>query len=123
MSAEAGPTGSANCLFCGIVAGQVPAEVVAESTKGLAFRDISPQAPVHVLVVPKAHVENAAALEAEHGELLADLFLLARQVAAQEGVLGSGYRLVANVGADALNSVGHLHLHVLGGRRLSWPPG
>ncbi len=123
MSAEASSGGSSDCLFCGIVAGRVPAAVVAENAQGLAFRDINPQAPVHVLVVPKAHVENAAVIEAEHGALLADLFVLARQVAAQEGVLDSGYRLVANVGADALNSVGHLHLHVLGGRRLGWPPG
>lgn len=121
-AAGAGPE-PADCLFCGIVAGRVPAQVVAESPGGLAFADINPQAPVHVLVIPKRHVENAAAVGEQDGELLADLFVLARRVAEQLGILTSGYRLVANVGPDALNSVGHLHLHVLGGRRLGWPPG
>lgn len=111
------------CLFCSIVEGTVPAEIVGRSTQGVAFRDINPQAPVHVLVVPVRHIDNADVVTADDGAVLADLFVLAQQVARSEGVATSGYRLVANVGEDAANSVGHLHLHVVGGRRLSWPPG
>jgi histidine triad (HIT) family protein len=112
-----------DCLFCAIVAGSVPAEIVGRSAHGVAFRDISPQAPVHVLVVPVRHIDDAASVTEADGAVLADLFLLARQVAETEGIAASGYRLVANIGEDAANSVGHLHLHVVGGRRLSWPPG
>ncbi len=91
----------------------------------MAFRDINPQAPVHVLVVPRQHIEHAAALEPDHAEELTDLFLVARQVARQEGIDGPerGFRLLFNVGPEALNSVPHLHLHVIGGRQLGWPPG
>jgi histidine triad (HIT) family protein len=116
-------TDQSDCLFCRIVAGSVPATVVARSRHGLAFRDINPQAPVHDLVIPLTHIDHAGAVTAEHGEVLADLFVLAQQVADVEGIAQRGYRLVANVGEDALNSVGHLHLHVIGGRRLTWPPG
>ena len=112
-----------DCLFCRIVAGQVPADVVHEGERTLAFRDINPQAPVHVLVIPRRHIDNAATVEAGDAEMVAELILTARTVAEQEGVLASGYRLVFNVGEDALNSVPHLHLHVVGGRRLGWPPG
>lgn len=111
------------CLFCGIVAGTVPAEVVARSDHGVAFRDINPQAPVHVLVVPVRHIDNAASVGSDDADTLAGLFVLAQQVAATEGIDERGFRLVANVGEDALNSVGHLHLHLLGGRQLGWPPG
>ncbi len=113
------------CLFCGIVAGEVPAEVVWSDERAVAFRDINPAAPVHVLVVPRRHITNAAEVGAEHAEEVAALFAAARAVADAEGVSGPerGYRLVANVGADALNSVPHLHLHVLAGRRFDWPPG
>ncbi len=110
-------------MFCGIVQGSTPAEIVGRSEHGVAFRDIAPQAPVHLLVVPVRHIDHAAAVTAADAAVLADLFVLARTVAEAEGVAASGYRLVANVGEDALNSVGHLHFHVLGGRRLSWPPG
>ena len=114
-----------DCLFCDIVAGVVPADVVGESALSLAFRDINPQAPTHVLVIPKAHIENAAHVEADHAPEVADLFLTAQQVAALEGIDGvdRGYRLVMNVGPDAMNSVAHLHVHVIGGRAMSWPPG
>ena len=115
--------GTGSCVFCGIVAGDVPARIVAETASTVAFDDIEPQAPVHVLVVPRTHVENAAALTLEHGDLLAELLVAAQQVAEAKGVARSGYRLVFNVGDDALNSVPHLHLHVVGGRRLGWPPG
>ncbi len=112
-----------DCLFCRIVAGDVPAEVVATTEGTVAFRDIEPRAPTHVLVVPKQHVTSAAELGPEHAELLAELLGTAQRVAEAEGVAGSGYRLVFNVGEDALNSVPHLHLHLLGGRRMGWPPG
>jgi histidine triad (HIT) family protein len=112
-----------DCIFCRIVAGELPAEVVARSPHTLAFRDLDPQAPTHVLVVPTEHVADAAALGPEHAALLAELAVTAREVAEAEGVRDRGYRLVLNVGDDAGNTVPHLHLHVLGGRRLEWPPG
>lgn len=112
-----------DCLFCRIVAGDVPAEVVATTERTVAFRDIEPQAPTHVLVVPKEHLVSAAEVGPQQADVLAELVVTARAVAESEGVAGSGYRLVFNVGEDALNSVPHLHLHVLGGRRMRWPPG
>ena len=114
-----------DCLFCKIVAGEIPSEEVASSAGTYAFRDIEPGAPTHVLVVPRRHIDDAAALGGDPGDAatLAELLATARDVAAKEGVAASGYRLVFNVGADAANSVGHLHLHLLGGRRLGWPPG
>lgn len=107
-----------DCVFCRIVAGELPSTEVAATPTTYAFRDINPQAPVHVLVVPREHITNAAALSADHGELLADMIITAQKVAAACGIAESGYRLVFNVGDDALNSVPHLHLHVLGGRRM-----
>lgn len=112
-----------DCLFCSIVAGDVPAEVVHRTEGTVAFRDINPQAPVHVLVVPARHIPDAAALTPDDAGELAALFAAAQAVAAQEGIAASGYRLLFNVGEDAQNSVPHLHLHVLGGRSLTWPPG
>ena len=111
------------CLFCRIVAGEIPADVVHQGEGTLAFRDVSPAAPVHVLVVPRRHIESAATVRAADAEVVAELLTVARQVARAEGIAESGYRLVFNVGDDALCSVPHLHLHVLGGRRLGWPPG
>ena len=110
-----------DCLFCSILAGDIPADVVATSERSLAFRDIDPQAPTHVLVIPRRHVENAAGL-AEHPEEVADVVRLAREVAESEG-LDEGYRLVFNTGPQAGQAVYHAHLHVLGGRTLTWPPG
>lgn len=95
---------------------------MASTQRTYAFRDISPAAPVHVLVVPRAHIENAAAITVDHADVVAELLTTARAVAEAEGILERGYRLVFNVGDDALNSVPHLHLHVLGGQRLGWPP-
>ncbi len=109
------------CLFCAIVAGDVPAEVVHRDERTVAFRDIHPVAPVHVLVVPRRHIENAAAVSPEDADDVVALFTAARAVAEAEGI-GTperGYRLVFNVGPDALNSVPHLHLHVIGGRTMS----
>jgi histidine triad (HIT) family protein len=114
-----------SCVFCGIIEGRVPASIVVEGERTLAFRDVNPQAPTHVLVVPRRHIEHAAALgeHEEDAEVLLEMFATAREVARREGILERGYRLVANVGPDALNSVPHLHLHVIGGKRLGWPPG
>jgi histidine triad (HIT) family protein len=112
---------SADCIFCRIVSGDIPADVVAETGHSLAFRDLDPQAPTHVLVIPRRHVENLGAL-ADHPDELADAVVLARAVAHDLG-LDDGYRLVANTGARAHQTVFHAHLHVLGGRDLTWPPG
>jgi histidine triad (HIT) family protein len=115
----------ADCLFCKIVAGEVPSEQVASTEGTYAFRDIEPAAPTHVLVVPKRHIDHAGTLGGDPADAatLAEMFAAAREVARAEGIDATGYRLVFNVGDDAQNSVGHLHLHVLGGRRLDWPPG
>ena len=112
-----------DCLFCRIVAGDLPASRLGETERSVAFADIDPKAPFHALVVPRSHRRDATALGAGDGELLADLFALANRCAAEQGLAASGYRLVVNVGDDAGNSVPHLHLHVLGGRPLAWPPG
>jgi len=111
------------CIFCRIVAEEVPAEIVLSTDQVVAFRDINPQAPVHVQLVPRRHVVDASALDAADGELLAELFQAAQTVAESEGVSERGYRLLFNVGEDAANTIPHLHLHLLGGRRLGWPPG
>lgn len=112
-----------DCLFCRVVAGEIPSTEVAQSPTTYAFRDISPTAPTHVLVVPRRHVEHAGVVGSEHAEILADMFATAQQVAAAEGIAERGYRLVFNVGDDASNTVPHLHMHVIGGRSLTWPPG
>jgi histidine triad (HIT) family protein len=112
----------ADCLFCRIVAGDVPADIVHETGTTLAFRDIEPQAPTHVLVLPRTHEPDAAALAVAEPTVLVDLVNAAATVAAQEG-LGDGYRLVLNTGPAAHQSVLHVHLHVLGGRDMGWPPG
>jgi histidine triad (HIT) family protein len=111
-----------SCLFCRILTGAVPADKVAETDEALAFRDVSPQAPVHVLVIPRSHHSTLGELaEAEPDQAVAVL-TLARQVAQQEGI-EDGYRLVANNGAGAQQTVSHAHVHVLGGRDFTWPPG
>lgn len=113
-----------DCLFCRIVRGEVPSDQVLDTELTYSFRDIAPAAPVHVLIVPKRHIAGAATVEATDGPVLAEMFVAAQQVAAKEGVAERGYRLVLNVGDDALNSVAHLHMHVIGGRGpLGWPPG
>lgn len=113
-----------DCIFCRIVAGEIPAKEVARSSDAVAFHDLNPQAPVHVLVVPTAHVENAAATDTDEGErVMGRSVRLAVQVARQLGLSDRGYRLVMNTGPDGGQSVGHLHVHVLGGRGMKWPPG
>lgn len=111
----------ADCIFCRIVAGEIPADVVARSEHSIAFRDLEPQAPTHVLVVPRRHVADVPALAAASADELADAVTLAAQVAREESL--PGFRLVANTGAAAQQSVFHAHLHVVGGRELTWPPG
>jgi histidine triad (HIT) family protein len=112
-----------DCLFCKIVAGEIKADIVAESDIAIAFRDVNPQAPVHVLVIPRDHHANLAAV-ADSGDVdAAQLIRLAAEVADQEGIAEDGYRLVANTGASAHQTVFHAHIHVLGGRSMGWPPG
>ncbi|MFK0253404.1 histidine triad nucleotide-binding protein [Streptomyces sp. NPDC090445] len=113
----------ADCLFCKIIAGHVPATVVLETETVVAFRDINPQAPTHVLVIPKAHYPDAASLAAGAPELAADVLREAGAIAAQEKVDDHGYRIVFNTGSGAGQTVFHAHAHLLGGRGLQWPPG
>jgi histidine triad (HIT) family protein len=111
------------CIFCQIAAGKIPAKQVAETTHVLAFRDNNPQAPTHVLLIPKEHVADSAAdLGPQHAVMLTELFGLAAKIAREER-LELGWRLVTNVGAEAGQSVYHLHFHLIGGRALRWPPG
>jgi histidine triad (HIT) family protein len=111
-----------SCLFCGIAAGEIPATVVHETDRTVAFRDLNPVAPTHVLVIPRDHHADMAALADADPAYAGEVLAAAAQVARQEGLTG-GYRLVANTGDDAGQSVHHLHVHVLGGRSLGWPPG
>jgi histidine triad (HIT) family protein len=118
-----------DCIFCRIAAGEIPATLVHEDARVIAFRDVNPQAPVHVLVVPRRHVDSLAALDADDGgedaALGAALLAAVARVARAEGLddPARGFRVVANTGPEGGQSVGHLHLHVLGGRTLAWPPG
>lgn len=111
------------CLFCGIAAGEIDADVVDEGDDWVAFRDVDPQAPTHLLVIPREHVPRVDDLEPAHDALLGRMFRAAARVAESEGIAGPGYRLVMNSGEGAGQSVFHIHLHVLGGRPMRWPPG
>ena len=112
-----------DCLFCKILDGEIPADVIYESDTALAFRDISPQAPTHVLIIPRKHISTINDLEPDDEELVGTLFSAARKIAADEGVADDGYRVVMNCNAGAGQSVFHIHLHMLGGRGMGWPPG
>ncbi len=112
-----------DCIFCKIVGGQIPAGIVFQNDQVTAFRDVNPQMPVHVLVVPNQHIANTEALEPEHDTVVGAVIRAAREVARREGLSERGYRTVINTGPDASNTVPHLHVHVLGGRSMSWPPG
>jgi histidine triad (HIT) family protein len=112
-----------NCLFCKIAGGQIPAKIVYQDQDVVAFADINPQAPQHVLLIPRRHIDSMTDITAEDGPVLASLFMAATKVARELGIDKSGFRLVANVGPDAGQSVFHLHFHLLGGRKLAWPPG
>ena len=112
-----------DCIFCNIADGTIPADIVHNDELVVAFRDVNPQAPTHILLISREHVASAADLTVDHAALLARLFVVAGTLARSEGIAESGYRLVTNVGSDAGQSVHHLHLHLLGGRSMSWPPG
>lgn len=113
----------ANCIFCRIVRGELPSEIVREDEDTVAFRDLDPKAPVHVLVIPREHIASVNDAGEADRHVLGSLLLAARAVAESEGISGTGYRLVINTGAEAGQTVHHLHLHVLGGRGMRWPPG
>lgn len=110
-----------SCVFCRIVRGEIPAKIVAEGRNVLAFRDLDPKAPVHVLVIPRSHIQSLDA--ADDAAVLGEILRLAADVARQQGIAESGYRTVINTNSDGGQSVAHLHAHVLGGRQLGWPPG
>ena len=112
-----------DCIFCAVVARTLPATILHDDGAVLAIRDINPQAPVHVLVLPREHIESAATLTAAHDALWAQMLHVAQAIARDEGIQRSGYRLVTSIGRDGGQTVPHLHVHVLGGRQLSWPPG
>ncbi len=111
-----------DCLFCKISAGEIPSNIVFEDDDIFAFRDIDPQAPSHILVIPKRHIKSVSDLEETDCELLGKIFIKIKEIAKKEG-LENGYRVVTNIGSDGGQSVAHLHFHILGGRALSWPPG
>jgi histidine triad (HIT) family protein len=113
----------ADCLFCRIVAGEIPATIVKRTDDAVAFRDIDPRAPTHVLVIPTRHIPAVRDGGAGDDALLGGLLRFAAQVATELGLDSGGYRIVTNTGKDAGQSVDHLHFHLLGGRKLSWPPG
>jgi len=112
-----------DCLFCKIATGDIPADLVHESERLVAFRDINPQAPLHVLVIPREHVASLDDAREGHGDLLGEALLVAAEIARTEGIAEGGYRTVINTGANGGQTVHHLHVHLLGGRALEWPPG
>ena len=114
----------AECIFCKIARGEIPAQVVYSDDKVVAFKDLSPQAPVHVLIVPKKHIQSVAHFQAEDKELAAHIFVdVVPKLAAQLGVADGGFRVVMNTGKNGGQTVHHLHVHLLGGRKMTWPPG
>ena len=112
-----------DCLFCKIAGGEIPADIVFESDSALAFRDINPKAPTHVLISPRRHVSTINDMEPDDESLVGSLFTAARKIAADEGLADDGYRVVMNCNEAAGQTVFHIHLHLLGGRTLKWPPG
>lgn len=114
---------SENCLFCKIAAGEIPSTEVYSDEHIVAFRDISPAAPQHILLIPRKHIQSVATLTEQDGELMGKLLLTAKKISVDLGVAQSGYRCVLNTGEDGGQTVHHLHLHLLAGRQMSWPPG
>ena len=112
-----------DCLFCRIINKEIPSKVVLEDSNILEFEDVSPQAPVHILIVPKEHIEKVSDLSERHFGIVGRLVLAAKDIANKKGIQESGYRIVMNCNRDAGQAVFHLHLHLLGGRKFSWPPG
>ena len=114
---------SENCLFCKIVAGDIPAEIIYESDSAIGFRDVNPQAPTHVLIIPREHIATINDLDAGHEVTVGNLYMAAKAIAADEGLADDGYRVVMNCNEAAGQTVFHIHLHILGGRAMHWPPG
>lgn len=112
-----------DCMFCKMASGEIEPDVVYQDDNVLAFRDINPQAPVHVLVIPRRHIATLNDVQPEDADLIGQMYLAAKQVAEQEGVAEQGYRTLINCNAEAGQSVFHVHLHLLGGRAMKWPPG
>ncbi len=112
-----------DCLFCKIAAGEIPSDIVFEDHEFLAFRDIHPEAPTHILIIPKTHIASVNLLDEDNAALVSKAFLILKNIAKEEGISESGYRIVTNVLGDGGQTVDHLHFHLLGGRNLSWPPG
>ncbi len=114
---------SDDCLFCRIASGEIPATIVYQDATRVAFRDIAPKAPTHLVLIPRKHIPTLNDLQPEDAQTVGELFLLAKELAAKEGIDQSGYRTLFNCNADAGQTVWHLHLHLLGGRGMAWPPG
>ncbi len=112
-----------NCLFCKIVKKEIPAKIIYEDERVLAFEDVNPQAPAHSLVIPKKHISTSLDITAEDNELIGHMFQTANKIAQDKNIAGSGFRLVMNCNSDAGQTVFHIHLHLLGGRIMHWPPG
>ena len=112
-----------DCLFCRIAALEIPSDIFFEDDQVVAFRDITPKAPVHILIIPREHISSAASLTEANGPMLGHLFATAAQIARDENIARSGFRLTTNSGAGAGQSVFHLHFHLMGGRQMGWPPG
>jgi histidine triad (HIT) family protein len=112
-----------DCIFCKIVNKQIPAQFEYENDEVVAFGDINPQAPIHIIIIPKEHIEKVSDLDLQHRDLITDLILVANELAKKKNIANSGYRLVINCNKDAGQAVFHLHLHLLGGRSMTWPPG
>ncbi len=112
-----------DCLFCKIVAGEIPADIIHETDTTVAFRDINPQAPTHVLIIPRKHIATINDIDDEDREIVGSLYTAARDIAAAEGIADEGYRVIMNCNEGAGQTVFHLHLHLIGGRQMTWPPG
>jgi len=123
ISRKGKPVVDTDCLFCRIAQGEIPAEVVHSDPDVMAFRDIHPQAPTHILVIPRKHIPSVSELAAEDVDLMGKLFLVAKELAKEEGIDEEGFRMVVNAGPGAGQTVFHIHLHLLGGRAMGWPPG
>jgi histidine triad (HIT) family protein len=112
-----------DCLFCGIVEGKIKANLVYQDAAAVAFKDIAPKAPVHILIIPRQHIVSVSDIAEQDRDLIGQIFQVAAKLAHEQGIADSGYRVVVNSGADAGQSVFHLHFHLLGGRQMTWPPG
>ncbi|MEW8956088.1 histidine triad nucleotide-binding protein [Clostridium sp.] len=112
-----------NCLFCKIIKGEIPCSKVYEDDNVLAFKDISPEAPVHILVIPKEHIKSANEINEKNSQIVAHIFTVINKIAEEQGIKENGYRIVNNCGEHGGQTVEHIHFHVLGGRNLTWPPG